>query len=431
MSHEETLNRWRLILGKQAGQQISFGNGAALENGISCFDLEDALEFLYSREYGEDVRREGGTGASRLTAATWITKIRSLFPKKTVEILERHALERYQLTELLTDREVLERLEPNEELLKTILQLKHLMRGDVLDAARRIVRKVAEEIAERLNRDIRRSLLGSIDRNSESPVKSIRNLDMKKTIRRNLKHYDREQKPLFVFSVENIRYQLRYPNPAGIIFSHLPEQWLQRNQQTSERRAWALQRLARTMNGEPDLLVDPWNDHRYLIAESLPISTFVTKQDTSTEPVLQDKRSLLMRHLENPLLTALCQDDEIEADSYECSCDQRGVIMASLLTENKILLKKAQIEQQEVRSHVPVDHRGELASALFAEQALAVYGQTAYGRLYSVKMRTMSVVRRTERKAVLWLHKHRSVYQLLTGLGVKRFYINCKRRKKK
>ena len=198
MGHEETLNRWRLILGKQAGQQISFGNGAALENGISCFDLEDALEFLYSREYGEDVRREGGTGASRLTAATWITKIRSLFPKKTVEILERHALERYQLTELLTDREVLERLEPNEELLKTILQLKHLMRGDVLDAARRIVRQVAEEIAERLNRDIRRSLLGSIDRNSESPVKSIRNLDMKKTIRRNLKHYDREQKRLMV-----------------------------------------------------------------------------------------------------------------------------------------------------------------------------------------------------------------------------------------
>ena len=65
MSHEETLNRWRLILGKQAGQQISFGNGAALENGISCFDLEDALEFLYSREYGEDVRREGGTASQR------------------------------------------------------------------------------------------------------------------------------------------------------------------------------------------------------------------------------------------------------------------------------------------------------------------------------------------------------------------------------
>ena len=81
------------------------------------------------------MRREGGTEASRLTAATWITKIRRLFPRETVEILERHALERYQIKELLTDKEVLEKLEPNQELLKTILQLKHLMKGEVLDTA--------------------------------------------------------------------------------------------------------------------------------------------------------------------------------------------------------------------------------------------------------------------------------------------------------
>lgn len=167
-------------MGKNAGGQLSFEDGAALENGISCFDLEEALDFLYSREAGGDVRREGGTGASCLTAATWITKIRKLFPKETVEILERHALERYQLKELLADKEILERLEPNQELLKTILQLKHLMKGEVLETARRIVRKVAEEIAERLTKDIRRSLLGSLDRNRPSPVKSIRNLDVKK-----------------------------------------------------------------------------------------------------------------------------------------------------------------------------------------------------------------------------------------------------------
>ena len=201
MRDREQLNRWRLILGKQAGAQISFEDGAALENGISCFDLEDALDFLYSREYGEDVRREGGTGASQLTAATWITKIRRLFPKETVEILERHALERYQLKELLTDREVLEKLEPNRELLKTILQLKHLMKGEVLDAARRIVKKVAEEIEEKLRRDIRRSLLGSLDRNSASPVHSARNLDVKKTIRRNLAHFNPEKKKLMVEQV--------------------------------------------------------------------------------------------------------------------------------------------------------------------------------------------------------------------------------------
>ena len=201
MNGTERMNRWRLILGKQAKDQISFGDGGWLEGGISCYDLEDALDFLYSREYGEDVRREGGTEGSRLTAAAWITKIRRLFPKETVEILERHALDRYQLTELLTDKEVLEKLEPNQELLKTILQLKHLMKGEVLETARRIVKKVAEEIAEKLNQDIRRSLLGSLDRNSPSPVRSIRNLDIKKTIRKNLRHYDTENERLWLEQV--------------------------------------------------------------------------------------------------------------------------------------------------------------------------------------------------------------------------------------
>lgn len=195
------LNRWRLILGGYAKDRLSFTGPDARENGISCMDLEEALDFLYGREQGEDVRREGGTEGSHLTAATWITRIRKLFPKETVEILERHALETYGMTELLTDREVLERLEPNQELLKTILQLKHLMKGDVLDTAKRIVKKVAEEIAEKLNQDIRRSLLGRIDRNAVSRIPSIRNLDIQKTIRRNLKHYDPENKRLMLEQV--------------------------------------------------------------------------------------------------------------------------------------------------------------------------------------------------------------------------------------
>lgn len=195
------LNRWRLILGGYAKKQLDFTDGAALENGISCMDLEEVLDFLYNREQGEDVRREGGTGGSHLTAATWITRIRKLFPKETVEILERHALDRYGMTELLTDKEVLEKLEPNQELLKTILQLKHLMKGEVLDTARRIVKKVAEEIAEKLNRDLKRSLLGKIDRNASSPIPSMRNLDIRKTIRKNMKHYDTENQRLMIEQV--------------------------------------------------------------------------------------------------------------------------------------------------------------------------------------------------------------------------------------
>ena len=199
----EQLNKWRLMLGKNAAGQISFQEGETA--GLRYMEMEDVLDFLYNREYGEEqgIRRErqGGREGSRLTVTSWIQQIRKLFPKQTVEIMEKHALEHYGMTELLTDPEVLEKLEPNQELLKTILELKHLMKGDVLETARRIVKTVADQLTEKLQKDIRRSILGRVDQLNSSPVKTARNLDIKKTITRNLKHYDREKRRLVLEQV--------------------------------------------------------------------------------------------------------------------------------------------------------------------------------------------------------------------------------------
>ena len=131
------------------------------------------LDYLYSREYGEEQEirkdRQGGSDGSQLTVPSWLHQVKKLFPKQTVEVLERHALEKYGMTELLTDPEVLQKLEPNKELLKTILELKHMMKGDVLQMAREIVRKVAEEIARRLEQEVRVSFFGQINRNASGP----------------------------------------------------------------------------------------------------------------------------------------------------------------------------------------------------------------------------------------------------------------------
>ena len=105
--------------------------------------------------------------------------------------------------------EVLEKLEPNQELLKTILQLKHLMKGEVLETAKKIVAKVAKEISEKMEQDIRRSVIGRVDRNSDSKVKSMRNLDIKRTIRKNLQNYDTENKRLVL---EQVYFNSRVKN---------------------------------------------------------------------------------------------------------------------------------------------------------------------------------------------------------------------------
>ena len=198
----EAMNKWRLILGKNAAGHIAF-NGTEQEIGLYG-SMENTLDFLYDREYGEDVfrsGRQGGLGESMPQAAEWIEKVRRLFPKRTVEILEKQALDHFGLTELLTDKKVLAKMQPNMDLLKTVLQYKSLMKSDVLHEARRMIRAVVEELTEKLKSDIRKSLLGKLNRQMPSSVKSIRNLDIRKTIRSNLKNYDREQNRIILKNV--------------------------------------------------------------------------------------------------------------------------------------------------------------------------------------------------------------------------------------
>ncbi len=200
MQEQELLNRWRLVLGKYASQQISFS-----AEQVRYMDMEEVLDYLYSKEYGDEqeIRKERGGGSedSQLTVPHWLSKMKKLFPKQTVEIMERHALEKYGMTELLTDSEVLRKLEPNKELLRTILELKHMMKGEVLELAREIVRKVADEITKKLEQEMQKSFFGKLNRNTSSPVRSVRNLDMKKTIRMNLKNYDMEKNQLVLKQV--------------------------------------------------------------------------------------------------------------------------------------------------------------------------------------------------------------------------------------
>ena len=114
---KEILNRWRLALGRYAEGPVHFQRAVCpMVKWIRCWSS------FYSREYGEEqeIRKDrGGSGdPSSLTVPSWIEKLRRLFPKSTAEIMERHALEKYNMTELLTDPEVLKRMEPNRELLK-------------------------------------------------------------------------------------------------------------------------------------------------------------------------------------------------------------------------------------------------------------------------------------------------------------------------
>ncbi|MDE6519039.1 MAG: VWA domain-containing protein [Ruminococcus sp.] len=215
---QTAINRWRLVLGQFSEQQLQFNGDADM---LKTFEsMEQLLDYLYSRAQGQDVRtddRKGGTGASVLNGAEWITKVRKLFPKQTAEILQKQALEKFEMTELLADKDVLEHMTPDMNLLKTVLQLKHLMHGEVLRTAEKIAEQVAKELARKIEQDIKRTISGRLDRNKSSQVHSARNIDFKKTIRRNLKNFDKESNQIIlkdIYFSDRIR---KYNNKKVII----------------------------------------------------------------------------------------------------------------------------------------------------------------------------------------------------------------------
>jgi Mg-chelatase subunit ChlD len=198
----KNLERWRLVLGKYADHRLQ-------RNGLAghAARVDAALEFLYGREYrGRGLRGETGPGsldASQLTLVTWLGKVRELFPNDTAEVIEKHALDRYGLTELVTDPQTLARLEPNQQLLRTLLTLRGHLKGEVLHMARRIVRQVVEEIRARLESEVRMALAGRLNRFRHSPMAIAQNFDALGTIRRNLKHYDAARRQIVI---EQLRF---------------------------------------------------------------------------------------------------------------------------------------------------------------------------------------------------------------------------------
>lgn len=187
------LGRWRLLLGQAA-------DGALGTPGGDLAAADAALEWLYGRdpERSERGERTAGSGESQLTVPDWIDTVHRLFPAEVIERVESDAVERFGITDLITRIDVLERIEPSEALLRSVLQTKHLMNPEVLAAARRIVAEVVRRLLEEMQTEVRAAFSGTLDRRRRSPLPVARNFDFKGTVGANLHRWDPARRRLYL-----------------------------------------------------------------------------------------------------------------------------------------------------------------------------------------------------------------------------------------
>lgn len=206
MTDPQRQRRWRLALGRYAerelgSQQLDYGDQRA----------DRALDYLYTREMEKrgmrrDGRTKGGVGSldpSQLTTLGWLGELRDLFPQSVLETVQAHAVENLGMAELLRDADVLDQLEPNQDLLKSLIAYKGIADPAAQEKIRQIARKVVEDTLRRLKPQVMAALSGKTDRFRRSQLKSMRNFDWRGTIRENLKHYDTERQRIIA---ERLRF---------------------------------------------------------------------------------------------------------------------------------------------------------------------------------------------------------------------------------
>jgi Mg-chelatase subunit ChlD len=187
---KRTLLRWRLVLGHKAEHGLGGGLGLAGLAGVAgteqdVFGLDNALELVYGAEKGQ-----GGTEASLPNIPRWLGDVRRYFPGDVVAMVQKDAVERRGLRQLLFEKETLPKLEKNVDLVATLVALQGMIPDEVKETARQVVRDIVEQIRDKLEPQIRQAVVGALARNRHSALPVYRNVDWKRTIERNLKHYD-------------------------------------------------------------------------------------------------------------------------------------------------------------------------------------------------------------------------------------------------
>ena len=197
---EHLLARWRLVLGMNAEKA-----GVCCGGDADADRIEKLVGFLFEGEGGGGGAgnapakdRAGGVGDSVLTVPEWVDQVHQLFPRQAKEVLERELVQRRGIRELMEKPELLERIEPNIELVKTLLTHKDLLNPQTRVLARKIIDKVVAQLKEKLKIQVQPAITGAIRRDRHSPRRVFRNLDLKTTLRRNLKNFDEESGKLYV-----------------------------------------------------------------------------------------------------------------------------------------------------------------------------------------------------------------------------------------
>ena len=111
--------------------------------------------------------------------------------------IEAGLVKRMHLREVLADPRLAARLTPSMSLIEQLLRDKNALSGVALANAKALIRRYVDEVTEVLRTQVEKATVGELDR-SVPPKRVFRNLDLDRTIWKNLTNWDPEEERLYV-----------------------------------------------------------------------------------------------------------------------------------------------------------------------------------------------------------------------------------------
>ncbi|MCC6463474.1 MAG: VWA domain-containing protein [Saprospiraceae bacterium] len=145
--------------------------------------MDRVLEALY------DADRKGGLGRSSPNINRWLGDIRRFFPAPVVQLMQRDALDRLGLAQLLLEPELLASVEPDVHLVGALLSLQKALPAKTRDTARQVVRRVVDELERLLRLPLQAAVQQALHRSVRNRRPRPNEIDWPRTIYQNLKHY--------------------------------------------------------------------------------------------------------------------------------------------------------------------------------------------------------------------------------------------------
>ncbi|MFC9607604.1 VWA domain-containing protein [Streptomyces niveus] len=129
--------------------------------------------------------------------------------------IEADLVRRMHLREVLADPALASRLTPSMSLIEQLLRDKGNLSGVALANAKSLIRRFVDEVAEVLRTQVEKSTVGALDR-SVPPKRVFRNLDLDRTIWKNLTNWSPEEERLYVDRLY-YRHTARKTTPQRLI----------------------------------------------------------------------------------------------------------------------------------------------------------------------------------------------------------------------